>query len=154
MADCLDLVVHPLEGRVADAKPRPGEDPTQVVADHPGESDEGCQPTPEGPSEPPMQVRLGPATGEVVPETLEGLLQVVGAHDGQVLPAQLAQTSLLLRTQVPWVLQPQPPRSLELGLLLLRQLPPSLAPHVVHGSVQVLDDVEAVEDHNRLGQVL
>src|SRR5687767_13119789 len=108
MADDLDLVVHPLEGAVGDPQPRPSHDAEDVLADHARELFEGLEAAVRGPPEPLLQVGKGPAFVAVIPEALERLLQVVGADDRLIDPAQGGEPAPLLPTEAPGIPQPEP----------------------------------------------
>src|SRR5438128_1852915 len=67
--------------------------------------------------------------------------------------AESRQPSPLGPQQIPGILEPQPTRSLERGFLLAGHLPPALTAHVVHGPVEMLDDVESVEHDQSLWEI-
>src|SRR5881409_3448958 len=81
MADDLDLVVHALEGAVGDAQLGPAQDAVEMFPDQTSEAPERIEAAVAGPPEPLLEIRSRPAGAFVVPEPLEGLLQVVGPDD-------------------------------------------------------------------------
>src|SRR6202162_4419593 len=154
MGDDLDFVVHAFEGAVGDPQARPGEDAVEVALDHASEGAEGLEPAMVSPPEPVLQIGSCPPLTEVVPEALEGFLQIVGSDDRLVLAAELGEAPTFLRLEVPRVLQPEPARPLERGLLFAGHLPPRLPSHLVDGLVEVLDHMEPVKGQSRLRQIL
>ena len=78
VADDLDRVVESLKRAVRDLERGPREDPIEMSADQMREAPKRLQATAAGPTQPLREVGLGPARPAVVPETLEGLLQVMG----------------------------------------------------------------------------
>src|SRR2546422_4254452 len=154
VADRFHVVVHGLEGTVRDTEGRPGQDAIDVLTNHPGESLERLESAVRRPPEPLGEVGERPPLPLVVPESLEGFLEVVGTDDGLILLAERRQPCPLLPAEVPGILQPEPASLLEGDPFFAPELSPGLAPHLVHRLAQMLDDVKPIEDDQGLRKVL
>src|ERR1700694_103340 len=154
VADRFHVVVHGLEGTVRDTETCPGQDAVDVLSNHSRESLEGLESTVRRPPEPLGEVGEGPPLPLVVPESLEGFLEVVGTDDGLILLAERRQPCPLLPGEGPGILQPEPASLLEGDPFFAPELSPGLAPHLVHRLAQMLDDVKSIEDDQGLRKVL
>jgi len=92
---------------------------------------------------------FGPLRLLVLPEQLEGFLQIPGPHQRRVPAHQGGKPVFLIAVEVPRVLQQQPAGSFEARSLLGGELAPQIAADRIRGLIELLDDVEPVEQDQR-----
>src|SRR6266699_3649809 len=90
----------------------------------------------------------------VIPEELEGFLQVPGAHQRRVPANQRREPLILIRTEIPRILQQQPASSFDGHFVFGSELAPQLTANSIHGLIEVFDDVESVKQDLRVDRVL
>src|SRR5215471_6765941 len=113
MTDGFNLVIHSFHGAIRNAVPSPRQDSIEVRAEHAHEFLERFQARAHSRAHPFLQMVLGPFRLSVLPEQLKGLFEVVGPHDGRVPTDQGREAFLLLASEIPGVLQQQPPAAFE-----------------------------------------
>lgn len=153
MADHLDLVVHPFQCAVGNADLGPGQDSIEMIADHPCKLLEGLEPGVAGPPKPLPEVRLGSTGLVILPELAERLLEQIRLRDREIEFQDLPESLPFSRFEIPRVLDENPSAFLDREPFLGSQRGHDLPTDVVHRPCEVLDDVEAVEDHCGLGNV-
>ena len=153
MADHLDLVVHAFEGSVGDTDVRPSQHAIEVIPDHSCKLLERLESGVAGPPEPLPQIRLRPTGLKILPELLEGLFEKIRLGDREIELQNLSQSLPFIRLEVPGVLDENPPAFLDREPFLRGQRGDDLAAHVIHRSREMLNDVESVEHHRRLGHM-
>ena len=144
MAHEFDLVVHAFERAVGDPPSGPGQHACEVPPPPANEILAGFQPRAPGRVHPAAQVVGGSTRLAVVPEELQGFLEVIGPHAGGVPAPQGGEALPFVRAQVPGILE-QP----ETGLLkrsFCGPAPPTpcTLPDFIQRAVQRLDPGKAV----------
>src|SRR5215469_7075979 len=106
---------------------------------------------PHGLVAPEIQEHASPSGRIVVPELLEVFLEQIGAHGLQIVAEQIAQAELLLRGEIVLAFEHAPAGFLQQRLMALLSHPARFGgADFVQGFVHLGDDVEAVEDVQRL----
>ena len=151
MTDRLGIIVHCLRGSVVYRNLEPCQDPFLVISEEPTEADEWLHSTVRRHEDPMIEELFRSEWRLAVPEFSEVFLEKVCAHDLEVHAKQVSESSLLLVQKVPWILEPEVARAGEDLGMSLAHLPGLHLPDLVDGFEQVADDVELVEDEDRLG---
>ena len=142
-----DFVVHSFESAVAESPRDPRDDVIEVAADHLRRAFDGLYPRAHSAPQPSSEKLLGPCLGFVGVEVHEVVAQKHGAVEATISSHLLAEHPFVFRAAVVFGLEKGKLGVLEVASGSPFELAHQLAPGLIHGLVQMLDDVEAVKDH-------
>lgn len=103
------------------------------------------------PPEPSLKVTPGPPLTGIRPEFAKGLIEQVGTINFQIQLFQLRKPLLLLVTEAPRFIQPDLSGFGHQRFMLLAFLPDLVAPNLVRGLREVLDNMKFIKYQSRLG---
>src|SRR6266446_10258194 len=136
----LILLFMPSTGSVGETDFGPGKNSLQVRAQHLCEFLERLQLGAHSRTDPLAQMLLGTPRLCVIPEQLEGFLQVPGANQRRIPTHQRREPLVLIVGEIPRVLQQQPACSFDTHFLFGSELAPQFTANSIHGLIEMLDD--------------
>jgi hypothetical protein len=150
MTHQFDLVIHALQSAIGDPELRPGEEAGEMIFYQPGKIDERFQSAVSSPPKPLFQMGLGSGFLPVVPEALKLFFEVVGPDKGQVKFQEMRESAAFLGGQVPGILQENKASPFQVDFIFPSQFSDFGSSYFIQGSVQMLDDMEAIKDQSGL----
>jgi hypothetical protein len=151
---CLDLIVDAFHAAVVDPVLPPGKNAALMAEESSGHLPHLADARFVGPSAPLVEERLHLAIGGLLPKQAQGFLEQVASEQGFIVLERLIEARQFLLLHVLAAHQQQIPDPLHGLLHRAAGFVDHLSAQTIQFLVHQLDDVEAVEDDCRLGQVL